>query len=81
MNKDKSTLEPKRVFNFVGYQFDLMEGRVRHTQERWETLQTKIRDHMTGPVCPVRILMSLIDLLTATEKQVHLGRLHMRPIQ
>ena len=25
--------------------------------------------------------MSLISLLTATEKQVHLGRLHMRPIQ
>ena len=25
--------------------------------------------------------MSLIELLTATEKQVHLGRLHMRPIQ
>ena len=30
---------------------------------------------------PVRNLMSLIGLLTATEKQVHLGRLHMRPIQ
>ena len=25
--------------------------------------------------------MSQIGLLTATEKQVHLGRLHMRPIQ
>ena len=25
--------------------------------------------------------MSLIGLLTAAEKQVHLGRLHMRPIQ
>ena len=24
--------------------------------------------------------MSLVGLLTATEKQVHLGRLHMRPI-
>ena len=32
-------------------------------------------------VCPVRKLMSSIGLLTATEKQVHLGRLHMRPIQ
>ena len=29
----------------------------------------------------VRLLMSLLGLLTATEKQVHLGRLHMRPIQ
>ena len=33
------------------------------------------------PACPVRQFMSLIGLLTATEKQVHLGRLHMRPIQ
>ena len=32
-------------------------------------------------MCPVRNLMSLICLLTDTEKQVHLGRLHMRPIQ
>ena len=36
---------------------------------------------MTGPVCPVWKLMSLIGLLTATGKQVHLGSLHMRPIQ
>ena len=28
-----------------------------------------------------RQFISLIGLLTATEKQVHLGRLHMRPIQ
>ena len=31
--------------------------------------------------CPVRQFISMIGLLTATEKQVHLGRLHMRPIQ
>ena len=37
----------------------------------------------TGPLAEpcLRQLMSLIGLLTATEKQVHLGRLHMRPIQ
>ena len=34
-----------------------------------------------GTVCPVRQFMSLIGLLTATEKQVHLGQLHMRPIE
>ena len=36
---------------------------------------------MVSLVCPVLKLMSLIGLLTAAEKQVHLGRLHMRPIQ
>ena len=45
VNMEKSELDPKQVFDFVGYQFDL------------------------------------IGLLTATEKQVHLGRLHVRLIQ
>ena len=81
MNKEKSELEPKHVFNSVGYQFDLGEGKVRPTPERWQTLTDKILSVLSGPVCPVRHFMSLIGLLTATEKQVHQGRLHMRPIQ
>ena len=81
VNEKKSELEPKPIFNFVGYQFNLRGGRVRPTTERWQTLQVKIREILSNPLCPVRNLMSLIGLLTATEKQVHLGRLHMRPIQ
>ena len=81
VNRKKSELVPQQVFNFVGYQFDLKEGRVRPTEERWQTLTDKIRSILSDPVCPVRKFMSLIGLLTATEKQVHLGRLHMRPIQ
>ena len=81
VNKEKSELAPKQVFNFVGYQFDLKEGKVRPTEERWQALTDKIKSMMSDPVCPVRKFMSLIGLLTATEKQVHLGRLHMRPIQ
>ena len=81
VNREKSELVPEQVFNFVGYQFDLKEGRVRPTEDRWQTLTDKIRSIMSDPVSPVRQFMSLIGLLTATEKQVHLGRLHMRPIQ
>ena len=81
VNKEKSELVPKQVFNFVGYQFDLKEGRVKPTPERWQTLTDKIQSILSSLVCPVRQFMSLIGLLTATEKQVHLGRLHMRPIQ
>ena len=33
----KSELDPKEVFNFVGYQFDLREGKVRPTPEHWQT--------------------------------------------
>ena len=81
VNLEKSELEPKQVFDFVGYQFDLRSGRVRPTPDRWKSLQDKIHALLLLPACPVRQFMSLIGLLTATEKQVHLGRLHMRPIQ
>ena len=81
VNLDKSELDPKQIFDFVGYQFDLEAGRVRPTPDRWQNLQEKILKLLSLPVCPVRQFMSLIGLLTATEKQVHLGRLHMRPIQ
>ena len=81
VNVEKSELEPKQVFDFVGYQFDLMSGRVRPTPDRWQSLQEKIQALLLLPACPVRQFMSLIGLLTATEKQVQLGRLHMRPIQ
>ena len=76
VNLEKSELEPKQVFNFVGYQFDLRSGRVRPTPDRWQNLQGKIQTLLLLPACPVRQFMSLIGLLTATEKQVHLGRLH-----
>ena len=79
VNKEKSELDPKQVFNFIGYQFDLREGKVRPTPELWQTLTNKILSILSGPVCLVQQFMSLIGLLTATEKQVHLGRLHMRP--
>ena len=75
------TQEPKQVFDFVGYQFDLRSGQVRPTPDRWQNLQDKVQMLLSLPACPVRQFMSLIGLLTATEKQVHLCRLHMRPIQ
>ena len=81
VNLQKSELEPQQVFNFACYQFDLRSGRVRPTPDRWQSLQGKIQTLLLLPACPVRQFMSLIGLLTATEKQVHLGRLHMRPIQ
>ena len=75
VNKEKLELVPKQVFNFVGYQFNLKEGKVRPTEERWQALTHKIKSILSDPLCPVQQFMSLIGLLTATEKQVHLGRL------
>ena len=42
VNMQKSELEPQQVFDFVGYQYDLLNGVVRPTQNRWEALQQKI---------------------------------------
>ena len=81
VNMEKSELVPKQVFNFVGYQFDLESGQVRPTLDWWQSLQEKILKLLSLPACPVQEFMSLIGLLTTTEKQVHLGRLHIRPIQ
>ena len=71
----------QQVFNFVGYQFDLLTGRVLPTQDQWSTLKQKVNFIKNRSCCTVRQFMSLIGLLTATEKQVWSGRLHMRPIQ
>ena len=35
VNLEKSELEPKQIFNSVGYQFDLKEVKVRPTLQRW----------------------------------------------
>ena len=70
-------LDFKQVFDLVGFQFSWKEGRVRSAVESWQTLnanpETSSRTHMPGPAAeaPDRV----------DEKQVHLGRLHMRPIQ
>ena len=77
VNLEKSELEPKQDYDFVGYQFDLRSGRVRLTPDRWQNLQEKILKLLPLPACPVREFMRLIGLLTATEKQVHLGPLHI----
>ena len=53
------------------------EGKVRPTLDQWQTLTAKIQELLAGPTCPVQQLMYLIGLLTATGKQVRLGRLYM----
>ena len=80
-NMKKSELTPQQVFNFIGYRFDLLTGRVLPTQDRWATLQEKLKFIKHRNSCTVRQFVSLIGLLTATEKQVWSGRLYMRPIQ
>ena len=70
VNMKKSELVHQKVFNFVGYRFDLLTGRVLPTLEHWESLRAKLLFIKNKDLCTVRQFMSLIGLLTATEKQV-----------
>ena len=58
VNLEKSELEPKQIFDFVGYQFNIKAGRVRPTPDRWQNLQDKILELISLPTCPVRQFMS-----------------------
>ena len=60
VNMEKSELDRKQVLDFVGYQFDLKEGNVSPTLDRWQTLTNKIRALLIGPTCLVQQFMSLI---------------------
>ena len=42
----------------LGYQFDLMAGRVRPIPDHWQKLQDKILEILSLPVCPVQQFMS-----------------------
>ena len=46
-------LDPKQVFNFVGYQLNLKEGKVRPTPECWQALTTKIQTILSDLMCLV----------------------------
>ena len=56
VNLEKSELDPKQVFDFVGYQFDLRCGWVRPTLNWWKTFQHKILELLSRPACRVRNL-------------------------
>ena len=61
MNLEKSELEPKQIFDFVGYQFDLRAGQVRPTLDCLQNLQDKILEILSLQACPVRQYMRRIQ--------------------
>ena len=81
VNMEKSEMEPKQIFDFVGYQFDLREGKVRSTFEQWQAFSLKVQGFFDTPFSWVNQLISLVSLLTASKKQVPLSQLHTSPIQ
>ena len=66
VNLDKSELEPKQIFNFVGYQFDLKSEQVRPTPN--QSLQEKMLTLLSLPACLVREFMTLIGFFNSHRK-------------
>ena len=57
-----------QAFDFIGYQFNLKEGKDRPTLELWQTLTTKIQELLPRLTCLVRQLMSLIRFANSHRK-------------
>ena len=80
-NLEKSDLIPAQDITFLSYRFLLDQGKVSPTESRWEKIQLKILPFLHQKTCTARQFQSLLGLLASTERLVHLGLLHMRPLQ
>ena len=54
----RHTLDLVKICQSLGYQFDLMAGRVRPIPDHWQNLQDKLLEILSLPVCPVQHFMS-----------------------
>ncbi len=81
LNLDKSELTPTQEIIFLGYNFWLKRGLVAPSEARWEKIKETILPFMQYSELPAWNWQSLIGLLASTEKLVHQGLLHLRPLQ
>ena len=81
INLAKSEMTPTQTFVFVGYGYNLRSATVFVPQERLRTMFSLVHDVVNSQLVTARTLMCVLGTLAAMEKLVHLGRLHMRPIQ
>ena len=81
INFEKSELEPTQKIDFLGYNFDLIQGKVFPTEKKLKILEKAVQDMEVVSQTTPRSLMSLIGVLASLEKTIPMGRLHMRPFQ
>ena len=81
-NFGKCELEPAQEFDFVGYHYDLVNDKVRPTDDRILSLERATTSFRAAEHKSARQFMSFIGLLNSTFLQVQdIGRLHIRPLQ
>ena len=80
-NLKNSELLPSQRFDFLEYHFSLDLALVKPMQDRWTKLQEMFHRLSQKSVISARMLVSTNGLLASMEKNVKLGRMHMRPFQ
>jgi hypothetical protein len=82
VNKEKSEPIPTQTPVFVGIYWDLTQGKMFPTKERFLNIQSRCL-HLLNSKNPqhAQYWLSLLGLMTSTEKLVPWGRLWMRPLQ
>ena len=81
VNREKSELTPKTRFVFLGMDVDLEQAWIRPTEAQLARIGVLVSTLTSCHRSSVRILLSLIGSLNHAAQFVHLGRLHVRPLQ
>ena len=81
VNFQKSVLEPRQRFVYLGTKFDLVRALVFPTEEALGKLQIWLQFFQESNVAPARAFLSFLGLLNHIADLVPLGRLHVRPVQ
>jgi uncharacterized membrane protein YjgN (DUF898 family) len=81
VNLKKSRLVVRQIFEYLGVQFDTSLPRVRPADHLIQkTILAGSSQNLHSSLTPRR-LMQVIGLFNSVADFVHLGRLHLRPIQ
>ena len=83
INLKKLELLPSQKFTFIGMEFQTQQNLVKVPIDRVENLHVvlTIKSILTCKKVSARTSLSLLGKLSATADFVHLGRLHLRPLQ
>ena len=81
INFEKSEIEPTQKIDFLGYHFDVIQGKVFPTEKKLKIVEKAVQDMEVVSQSTTRLLMYLIGVLASLEKTIPMGRLHMRPFQ
>ena len=81
VNWKKSELISLQVFVFVGYRYVTQLGVVLPPDDRLKKIRTMASWFWRDRVLPAYLWLSLLGLMSSSEKLIPMGRLHMRQLQ